>query len=177
MVGFVANHTSAGGVISLTVNHVDDQSNLTAQADVARVTDLGFDSATFPNVANVPIAGYGMLLFTRPGASTGINVNANVIPQIDPTTLRSITIQYQYDVLAQNVVGGCVTVGCGNLWGTVAFNFTGGQFIANSPLNPSLFSFFVEGDFADAPEPVTLGVTGFALLALVAYKVSRASKV
>jgi hypothetical protein len=172
-VGYVANHTAAGGVFDVTFDYVDDQPILADQTDIA--------TSIMPSLANVPITAYGTLLFARPGSSAGINLAANIIQQIDLPTLHSVTIQYQYDLLAQNVVGtpGCIATspnGCGNLWGTVVFTFTGtgGQFITNSPLNPSLFAFFGEGDFADAPEPVTLGVTGFALLALVACKVSRA---
>jgi hypothetical protein len=180
-VGVVAMHTTAGGVFSVTVNYVGDQPILPTQTDIAGATDPEVYAAlTLPGLPNVPLTGYGILLFQRPGSSAAINLTTNVIQQADPAALRSVTIQYQYGLLAQNVVGGggCSTPigpnGCGDLWGTVAITFTGGQFITNSRLNPSVFAFFDPGDFVDAPEPVTLGVTGFALLAIVACKVSRA---
>jgi hypothetical protein len=177
-VGLVAIHTSAGGVFSVTVNYVGDQPVLTTQTEGATDPEV-YPALTLPGLPSLPVTGYGTVLFQRPGSSAGINLTTNVIQQADPAALRSVTIQYQYGLLAQNVVGGggCSTPigpnGCGDLWGTVAITFTGGQFITNARLNPSVFAFFDGGDSLDAPEPVTLGVTGFALLAIVACKVSR----
>jgi hypothetical protein len=92
------------------------------------------------------------------------------------------TVNVLYDNLVSVVAGGTSCngsafsghtpqAGCGDLWGTITFSFTeGSQFVTTSSSNPAIFAFYQDTDLASAPEPVTLGVTGFALLALVAFK-------
>jgi len=63
--------------------------------------------------------------------------------------------------------GGTTTAGCTDEWRTVTFTFTAGQFLAGAGGN-ALWTFHMDTDTLGTPEPMTLGLMGAGLLAIVA---------
>jgi hypothetical protein len=187
-----AHNTIGNGVWTLT--ETDDTGYITGITPDTSGNHPWTLSSTSTNVAisSVVLRTFGTMVFDRdlnsgglegtPGSSFGIDFNVNNIVDAGPGTPRTATVQYDNLVSVitgstscnpSNFNGGGHTpqTGCGDLWGTVTFSFTGGsQFITSSSTNPAIFAFYQDTDLATAPEPVTLGVTGFALLALVAFK-------
>jgi hypothetical protein len=151
------------------------------------------NSASDPNfaIAAVVLNGNSSVVFDRaplnnfdegtPGSSYGVDFN--VANTVNTGTGVTVSVTYDNRAFLTGVPGttNCNgagftglhtgTPGCGDEFGKITFAFTGGPAFIGTTVTPIIsFAFFTDTDLVGSPEPVTFGLIGTGLVALVAFR-------
>jgi hypothetical protein len=136
--------------------------------DRDRATFNGTDSTGSPSAdEGTPGGNYGVTYRFSSESGTHSPFTVNVVYS-DIVALQNATHCNGATYAASNP-----TVGCGDSWATLTFTFSGNAFQAGA--TNAVWSFFQDTDAAVAPEPLTIGLMGAGLLALVALRKRRVS--